>query len=888
MAAQPPQHRPPKPAGTGRKARAKRRRAEAAAGGKLLSAPMLRGHTAPARLRLADAICARRSLPLFRPAVDGTSHTTEELPLFGLAVDVGVGDTPHTTLELAAALGGTARVVGTEADLQRLGRLAAAARPPRLQFRASGTTFALPLLPQDGRLLFLRAMNVLRDYHKRDAAAALKTLAAQLQPGGCLLEGSCDASGARLVALLATAGADGGVAIDGCFYASDLGAEFSEESKMPGVACFERYMVEALRRSPAERTPTTLQSGPLAEAEVLVQQLLGEWRQEYAEAAEEAANGQLLRSMVRLAHRAERVTLQRAGDFAWLYQSFDPELQLRLVDAGPSSSTAAPAAVARLPLKPSRATSSEGFDVESQPGPALAEVNEEHEEEMEVLASIYDADFLREPSPPGADAEVSIRLHAQLPESSEGIELQGVMGDAVVARLRLLHLPPLTLTAVLGPAYPEAEPPRFTLSAGWLGAGQLAELCAGLDEIWEQQQGMQVLFSWGEWLRSEAWERLGLEGTLVVTDARSGDCVDPRAVPLCHNIGQSLQQLAAYDQHARHREFLEAAHNCEICFDDKPGKDIARQFGCEHLYCKECMSEHATVHVTEGTIQFLRCPDPSCKIVWEPQLLRSLLSEELFARWDRLSLQRALDHMSDVVYCPRVMDAATQRRCETLCVEDEQLDSAQCTKCFYSFCTLCRDSLHPARECMDAETRIKVLKERQAGNKHAGEAERKAANAEMMEAMTLCEIQKTSKPCPCCKIAISKDGGCNKMTCANCGSYFCWQCGKDVTEEKYEHFQSSKCILFDEETLRLWNVEVRDYQNAWQALDADPQRRVVLKVCPGCKQRVAKGTNNNMLRCWNCERRFCFSCNKPIAERKGAVGQHYAPGAECKQHSSDK
>jgi len=64
------------------------------------------------------------------------------------------------------------------------------------------------------------------------------------------------------------------------------------------------------------------------------------------------------------------------------------------------------------------------------------------------------------------------------------------------------------------------------------------------------------------------------------------------------------------------------------------------------------------------------------------------------------------------------------------------------------------------------------------------------------EVKTMATIQKTAKQCPKCKIAISKTEGCNKMSCRNCGCYFCWKCNKEV--DGYDHFKEGNCSLFDE------------------------------------------------------------------------------------------
>ena len=46
------------------------------------------------------------------------------------------------------------------------------------------------------------------------------------------------------------------------------------------------------------------------------------------------------------------------------------------------------------------------------------------------------------------------------------------------------------------------------------------------------------------------------------------------------------------------------------------------------------------------------------------------------------------------------------------------------------------------------------------------------------------------KPCPRCKSAVEKSGGCNHMTCANCKFEWCWLCSR---ESLVGHFQQGEC-----------------------------------------------------------------------------------------------
>merc|ERR1712070_250896 len=79
------------------------------------------------------------------------------------------------------------------------------------------------------------------------------------------------------------------------------------------------------------------------------------------------------------------------------------------------------------------------------------------------------------------------------------------------------------------------------------------------------------------------------------------------------------------------------------------------------------------------------------------------------------------------------------------------------------------------------------------------------------EQLNLKYIGVAAKSCPGCKMAITKSAGCNKMRCGSCGTKFCWLCGKSDIE--YDHFSSSKCVLFDKSEIALFNNRFNDMMN---------------------------------------------------------------------------
>ncbi|HEX4057608.1 MAG TPA: class I SAM-dependent methyltransferase [Galbitalea sp.] len=111
-----------------------------------------------------------------------------------LVVDLGYGASATTSLELherLAKIRPDVEVIGVEIDPERV---AIASRDARegVSFREGG--FEVPL-PHGRRPAIIRALNVLRQYDESEVAAAWGRMIARLQPGGVLVEGTCNETG---------------------------------------------------------------------------------------------------------------------------------------------------------------------------------------------------------------------------------------------------------------------------------------------------------------------------------------------------------------------------------------------------------------------------------------------------------------------------------------------------------------------------------------------------------------------------------------------------------------------------------------------------------------------------------------------------------------------
>eukprot|EP00850_Spirogloea_muscicola_P019944 SM000203S06120 [mRNA] locus=s203:26648:29899:+ [translate_table: standard] len=554
----------------------------------------------------------------------------------------------------------------------------------------------------------------------------------------------------------------------------------------------------------------------------------------------------------------------------------------------------------------------DGADLEAaaahdEPLPAAeAKLNlQEQVDEMMALASIYSSAFdaVAPAEEGGASSIFRLRIHSDLPgpvsvtpagppesvawwqrlplPSRDAAKAEEQPGPAS-SPLSLRHLPPLTLAVRLPASYPSRSPPAFTLACLWLGRRELSALCAALDA--QVGAGQVVVFAWAEWLAREALGHLGIGDALELpgqseaagscggSDTPPAECdeaLDERAVCESRSPDRDVAALLEYDRRRWEEEFRDNYQCCSICFEERPGVDFCL-LPCRHAFCTECSRQYCATLVAEGAVQKLICPDPCCTASFPPHLVKGLLPRQDFARYEDLMLQRTLDAMEDLIYCPR---------CSSVCFEDPADNHGQCGKCFYSFCGLCRDRWHVGSQCVSAEARLRILQKRSMGRAVGEEQQRKEADL-VNEIKNLKYVFDEAKQCPTCKMAIAKEEGCNKMVCTNCGGFFCYRCGKAIPG--YEHFREGSCVLFEQEEIDRWNtlhgVPAREERERPEVVGHAFEQLV---ECPHCRQPSLKG-NNNHVRCWACRNGFCAKCMRPVK----STAEHFGFGPnKCRQHS---
>ena len=302
-----------------------------------------------------------------------------------------------------------------------------------------------------------------------------------------------------------------------------------------------------------------------------------------------------------------------------------------------------------------------------------------------------------------------------------------------------------------------------------------------------------MLYNWQQFLSSDLLTTLNVSSDLVLQfedPTAADDNRDKRAVQEMQHPSVLLQFLRRYDKEEQQREFAQTFHDCEICFSCVAGTKCRRLNPCGHTHCCECLTLHVSTKIRSGEVTRILCPSGSCDVSLPPNLIRELVSADVFERFDRLLLQKTLDKMSDIVYCPR-----PSCQCVTL-REEDGTNMALCPRCRFSFCILCKHAWHGIEPCKILPQDMQELRktweqlgpeEREALQQQYGKSKLEKA---FQEHDSIEWLQSNARKCPNCEAKIQKSLGCNKMTCTHCNSNFCWLCSIPLpTVDPYRHFR---------------------------------------------------------------------------------------------------
>ncbi|CAF2537677.1 unnamed protein product [Rotaria sp. Silwood2] len=469
------------------------------------------------------------------------------------------------------------------------------------------------------------------------------------------------------------------------------------------------------------------------------------------------------------------------------------------------------------------------------------------------------------------------------------------------------YLPALTLIIHYHDEYPSDYPPSFIVSCFYFSKYDLEKLCQKLDN-YLFKKGEVCVYDWIEIIKQK------ITNELILNDKFQEYINDPRALNgySFENAKNILQYLINYNYERENEYFQKQFQTCFICEDTIPGIDCIRLYRCGHFYCRLCLNNYIRMNLENGLFgEKLHCPQYECKQSLLPTEIKQILhSDQLYERYEKLTLQHSLELMNDILWCSRCQSPVL--------INNENDNLAICYQCHYTFCKKCQELYHSQTMCpkdyIIEQLRIQKEKEYQRLQKQKEEAltqlnkieENKKNSREkkvlkqkyrqiviklsekdrlLEEGLNVKQIESlNTQRCPNCNIRIEKNGGCSHMHCSRCDYHFTWQ-----TIEKTE--QSDICLLlnnYDRQSNQIESVKedlnkVANIDNSSeQETDSDEIKDLAVSIdnkstigaaivsrvrrCPGklCKKLNIKIDQDNWIICNECMKQFCFLCGHAI------------------------
>lgn len=366
-------------------------------------------------------------------------------------------------------------------------------------------------------------------------------------------------------------------------------------------------------------------------------------------------------------------------------------------------------------------------------------------------------------------------------------------------RANIRYLTPIYLTCQFPPLYPTKSPPEFSLACLWLTKHQLQKLGEKLMQLWTETPNLPIVFTWVDWLQNYTWEYLQLHSRLVLkescelmlwpnADENSANSQGREESDFDTQLAAALLNIFEHDLEMQRQVFQQGIHECEICFDERYGSEFHYFDECGHFFCHECLRAHCELHVGSGTVLSLLCPSHDCKSTIPVQMLKMVLDKEKLDRWEHLLLNKTLDIMGDICYCPSCNVAVVVD-------EDRNLKLGHCANCFFAFCTECYEPWHPGQPCLTDESdsndeeltkrprHKKSMKGKNGKEERDDKTEQKKKEKQHKIVLSnLSFIRKMQEQgvyqyCPKCHMAVERIAGCDMMHCTQCRANFCWTCG---------------------------------------------------------------------------------------------------------------
>ena len=199
---------------------------------------------------------------------------------------------------------------------------------------------------------------------------------------------------------------------------------------------------------------------------------------------------------------------------------------------------------------------------------------------------------------------------------------------------------------------------------------KLGTLLEKLYEKWTENCNNVILFTWLDFLKTEAIKALDIKFPIVVSVEQILKLTEESILRLfllviwlviSTSIGlfsialSFLQQLLnLFFVIFRGEEiFSRGCHYCPVCLLMKPGTECVCLSICEHILCKDCLSGYLTISIQEGNIHAIRCPCEECDEEIYPNIVSTnlcSLQKHYFSFHNLCGLNESIRHWFHMQY----------------------------------------------------------------------------------------------------------------------------------------------------------------------------------------------------------------------------------------------
>lgn len=179
---------------------------------------------------------------------------------------------------------------------------------------------------------------------------------------------------------------------------------------------------------------------------------------------------------------------------------------------------------------------------------------------------------------------------------------------------------------------------------------------------------------------------------------------------------------------------------CEIC---KYPIENLYELSCNDMFCKSCITDYIEDKIYNNEHN-ITCPMINCDREIDYWVVKQLLSDYQFEKYEKMLLRHSVLNSSDMSFCPR---------CDNVCVKYENSNKTKCDGgCYHKYCYICQNDWYKGHECDSSYF------------------------DEIVDNVKTVLEENDVKYCPKCRIVICRNQGCLAMTCTSCGTRFCWSC----------------------------------------------------------------------------------------------------------------